>query len=149
MFFKVFFLTRNYSNYMQEGVYELTRYMTCHQINNPAGCKWFYRCQLLLMTLNQSVKRPTNRAVSLRVLHTHGKSSAYKPIILNYFKIWISSMCSTWQWVKKNKNFGGKIYFLNFTTTHKNKTPCGIRTRDLWVCRLKLHHGERNFLTAI
>lgn len=32
---------------------------------------------------------------SLRILHTPGKSFAYKPTLLKYLKIWIFRMCST------------------------------------------------------
>lgn len=61
------------------------------------------------------------------------KSSAYKLVLLNYSKIWISSMCSTSKWQKKNQ-FLVKRYFLKFYCfSWKELRPCSIRSRDLWL----------------
>lgn len=73
-----------------------------------------------------------------KVLQTPWKSSAYKPSLLNHLKIWVSSMCSTWIWLKI-LFLGKKIKFLNCTAIHENKRSWSIRNQDPWVGRSKLN----------
>lgn len=81
-----------------------------------------------------NVTRYKFEGYTLRVHHTPGKSFAYKPELLNYLKIWISSMYST----DKNSILEcGTIFYC--TTFHKNKSHCVVRTRDLQIGRMRLH----------
>lgn len=60
----------------------------------------------------------------LRVLHTPGKRSAYKPVLLNYLMTWTFSMCLTWNWLPEKFNLGvKKIIFLILWLFMKIKVP--------------------------
>lgn len=52
----------------------------------------------------------------------------------------------------RKNSIGWGVNFLKFTAIHENKSPCGIRTRDLRVGRSKLQplrHRDRHQRLAI
>lgn len=81
--------------------------------------------------------------LNLRVLHTPGKKSAYRPSFQNYLKIGIYKMCLTRKWPPKIHYLGEKIAFLNLSAIHEIKIPaifelgtCGLVDRSNTYCAI-------------
>lgn len=106
---------------------------------------------LINYTIWKIVQKALNLGPSYKGPSTHlGKSSAYMPILLNYLKVWISSIGLRND--RKKSIGGGGSQILKFYHIRKNKSSCSSRTRDLRVCRSRKHpfrHRDRHQAVAI
>lgn len=80
------------------------------------------------------------------------KSSAYKLVLLNYSKIWISIMCSTWRWPKKKSILGENVLFKILLLFMKRVKTLQYSKLGPLVGRSKQHplrNGDRHQVLAI